>query len=311
MSLLNPLMVKNFSGVTSITLTPPSGKSLRVMDIVIDGLAYDITIKIEKTYVGFMKAALNVQLEHDLTQGNSQYEEARHVGEKQTLIRRLQDLGIPMTYPVAVGENFILESSSGNIAGYIVYQEYDAGDVKNTELNGSASDHYIFVNYGRPTASITLPGYVDIDYPLTPTPFPDFPFGAAVPAGKKIFIHSLLIVAWGYNSYTGSADHISRVKYIKLIKDTESLFDRDMLGIQVYGASAAAGSSNVVANPAGSIFPYGFTLGTRKLGKFVAPLEFDEGSLVHAQAYAESVTNGDSVPLTIPYLGIVEEVMSK
>ena len=311
MALLNPLMIKNFSDVASVSLTPPSGKSLRIKDIIFHDLSVDVTVKIEKTYVGFIKSGMDVLTAPGVTQADSQFEEARRPGERGTLMKRLQDLGYAMTYPVAEGETFVLEASGGNISGYIVYEIYDGADVKNTEVNGSASDHYIFLNYGRPTASVSAAGYVDIDYPLTPSPFPDFPFGKPVPAGKKILVHGLLIVAWGYNSYTGSADHTSDVKYIKLIKETETLFDKDMLGIPVYPAAAAAGSANVVVNPAGSIFPYGFTLGTRKLGKFEKPLEFDEGSVVHAQAYVESVSAGDSIPLTIPYLGLIEEVGTK
>ena len=311
MSLLNPLMVKNFEGVASVSLTPPSGKSLRVVDIVLFGLDQGITVKIEKTYVGFIAGGNNLLNVADSTSLESQYEQAGFAGSGRTLMRRLQEKGLPMMYPVAEGETFMLEGSSASLAGYLVYQLYDAGDVKNTEINGSASDHYIFINYGRPTVSIAPGDYADIDYPLPPTPFPNFPFGSAVPSGKKILFHTLLINAWGYNSYAGSADHITRVKYIKLIKDTESLFDRDMLGFYVQSAAAITGNANVLCVPNGSIMPYGYVSDSQGLRMFATPLEFGEGSLVHAQAYIEDVINGDSVPLTIPYLGIVEEVLKK
>ena len=311
MAMIESLMVKNFSGVSSVSLTPPSGKSLRVRDIVFAGLTDNVIIKIEKTYVGFIAKGQNVKINPTDTIVLSQFEQGYYMGSGKTLMRKLQEAGLPMTYPVAEGETFILEAESGTINGYIVYEIYDAGDVKNTEVNGSASDHYIFINYGRPASSITPPGYADIDYPIPPTPFPDFPFGAAVPAGKKILFHTLLINAWSYNSYTGSADHISDVQYIKLIKDTKSLFDRDMLGFIVYPFTADAGSANVLSSPNSSIMPFGYISDSQGLRMFATPLEFDEGSIVHAQAYVRSDVSGDSIPLTIPYLGIVEEVTLK
>ena len=311
MALIQPLMVKNFDAVSSVSLTPPAGKSLRVVDIVFNELTANVTIKIEKTYVGYIAKGNSVYTEGSNAYNVSQYEVGGFPYYTKTLMRRLQEMGLPMTYPVAEGETFSLEAEGGSVTGFIVYQLYDAGDVKNTEVNGSAANHYIFVNYGRPSSSITPPGYADVNYAMNPTPFPDFPFGSPVPAGKKILIHSLLINAWGYNSYTGSADHVSRVTYIKVMKDTEVLFDTDMLGFSVYSPTPASGYENVVSNPNASIMPYGYSVDLKGLGRFEPALEFDEGSIVHVQAYVANVASADAIPLTIPYLGVVEEVIAK
>ena len=311
MALLEPLMVKNFEGISNVSLTPPAGKSLRVVDIVLTSVGSSAIIKVGKTYVGYIAKGENVYYDSNNAAAMNQFLEQEIAGAGKTLMRKLQEAGLPMVYPVAEGETFSIEFPDNIMSGYIVYQLYEAGDVKNTEVNGSASDHYIFINYGKPSASITPPNYVDIDFPLPPAPFPDFPFGDAVPAGKKILFHSLLINAWSYNSYTGSADHIATAQYLKLMKDTEVLFDADMKGFAISPYVAASGYENVISSVNGSIMPYGWTCDSKGILLFNPPLEFDEGSIVHVQEYVVNDTNADSIPLTIPYLGIVEEVIAK
>ena len=311
MGLINPLLVKNFSGASSVTLTPPSGKSLRVVDIVFYSLDTNVTVQISKSYVGFIAGGNTVRLTTSDNLQMSQFDEAQMVGENRTLMKALQEAGLAFTYPVAQGEEFSLTPASGTISGYLVYQLFDGGDVKNTEVNGSASDHYIFLNYGRPSASITPPGYADVNYTIDPNPFPNFPFGEPVLAGVKILIHGFLINPWGYNSYAGSADHTAKLSKIKVLENTKVLFDPDMAGIKVQSPAPDTGSENVKCGLGGSIAPYMYVNESRKIGLFSKPLEFDEGTIVYIQAYVDSITNGDSIPLTIPYVAVIEEVSKK
>jgi hypothetical protein len=139
-------------------------------------------------------------------------------------------------YPVAEGETFMIEGVADDYAiQTVIYDIYDAEDIKPTDPNGSKADEYVFVQYGRPTNISMLGGTIKYDVCQTPPEFPDFPFAGVVPANTKMDLLGILftdLYAWGD---TGS-DHI-KTEYIKMIYQRQVLFDEDRNGLPYIGIS--------------------------------------------------------------------------
>lgn len=307
MALIESLMVKNFGSVTSVSLTPPPGKAYKVKNILISNLVGDATIKVEKTVIGFF----NKQIAGFYDILASHIEFPIYGLRQKTIIERLAEKGIDISIPVAEGETFVIEFTAAPDYGVIIYEVYDAGDIKNTDINGSASDHYIYLSYGQPAASVAVSGYVELTKPMNPAQFPDFPFGQPVPAGKVIKMHAILAVDWGYNSYTGAANHQSISKYLRLLKETKGLFDNDLIGFVINGAPSAIGSANLVCLKDLNFLPYGYAGDPHDINFFVEPLVYEEGDILHVEEYVDLGGTGDSIPLSIPYIACILEITPK
>ena len=152
----------------------------------------------------------------------------------ETLIHYMIRKGWMTGYPVAEGQTFRVKPfTSGKKLNnvIIVYEKYDAGDIKKDMPNGSEATEYIFVNYGQPSSSLTSAGDYEIDIIKTTAEFPDFPIGDAVPSKQEIEILGVL----GSESlnYDGSDDY-TYTKYLKFFKGRKVLFDDDRNGLPFY-----------------------------------------------------------------------------
>lgn len=145
------------------------------------------------------------------------------------LFERLQQLGKFDGYPIAEGETFSIKNpvTNGNIRASIIYEVYDAEDMKAEMPGGSKADSYMFINYGTNEALILEGEYGAIDFSRNPAEYPAFPFGEVVPPGHEIDIHGVLIACW-----RGLVDDSSAsMRYLKLIRDRKVLFNEDRRGI--------------------------------------------------------------------------------
>jgi hypothetical protein len=183
----------------------------------------------------------------------------------------LNDYGINVSIPVAEGQtlNVARYAETGNVI--LIYDRYTAGDVKSTDINGSESRVYNYINYAKVGTAPTASGDALINTSLSPAQFPDFPCGKVVPAGFQIDI--LGIVGTPVVNYTSTGLYFYNT-FLKLIKNREVLFDPDRNGIPFFA---------YVSSPAGHVYDAAFSLigacVERLLGSSVintgVPLMFD------------------------------------
>ncbi|GAI73065.1 unnamed protein product, partial [marine sediment metagenome] len=142
-----------------------------------------LTIKIDNVTVGFYRVY-----------GKS----GNHLGGIRggyvgfNLMRYLVERGLPFSLPVAEGQKLHLSRPAG--AGHIqvLYDRYDAGDIRKDMPCGSAAKNYGFLQYLRETNVLTGSGDMLLDTAITPAEFPDFPAGKPVPAKMSIKLHGIV-----------------------------------------------------------------------------------------------------------------------
>ncbi|GAH99759.1 unnamed protein product, partial [marine sediment metagenome] len=117
--------------------------------------------------------------------GNYRWHEAvqRVAGLRQeSLLQYLSRKGLWKGYPVAEGETLQMTGIAGNEdvdaqRQVLLYEVYDAEDMKSDTENGSKSASYMFLNYGNCGAAINTNGDSLYTTSASPTEFPSFPFG--------------------------------------------------------------------------------------------------------------------------------------
>jgi len=149
----------------------------------------------------------------------------------------LTSKGINVFIPVAEGQTLNVSrfAEAGNVM--VVYDIYDAGDIRDDLPNGAKANEYTLIQYMStsltPVASQTLL----LDTSLSPAEYPDFPAGKVVPAGHKITLLGLM----GHPFTTGAAGpNCWGTTFVKLVRGRETLFDEDRNGIPFDGQDAAA-----------------------------------------------------------------------
>ena len=316
MALKEPYMVKSQFGVgadTAVELEAKTGESLLVKDVLIWGADDNYCLlEVEKTTVGFFRLdnhAFGSHLPSVRARPSADYrwmgfETARSVSLISLMIRQ----GWMRGYPVAEGQTFRVKPyTSGKKLNnvMIIYEKYDAGDIKATDENGSEGRTYIFVNYGRPESSITSSGDNEISVSVTTEEFPDFPFGKAVPS--KTTIDILGIVGSEAINYVDANNYVY-TKYLKMFKGRTCLFDRDKKGLPFYqptfsdisAATHYARGFSVIGN---------YTERDRR-HPFIPPkpLTFKEGEEV--KVYITTGAKGSSASISTQYseIGFIEKV---
>jgi len=156
-----------------------------------------------------------------------------------TILSFLGRIGVFKGYPVAEGETFsILGMGGANSITVIVYEQYEPGDIKSDQENGSKALEYFFLNYGNCGASINVNGDSIFNTSVTPAEFPDFPFGKVVPANHEIDLIGIAASPFAPGENNGT--NYTYTSYMKLLKDREVLFDEDRNGIIFLARSATA-----------------------------------------------------------------------
>ena len=316
MALLEPFMVKSQFGLganQSVELEARTGESLLIKDVIIDGSDDKyVLLEIDKTTVGFFRVdnhslGSHLPAPQALTKDN-QVLRGLHAGGSVTLLAYMIRKGWMRGYPVAEGQTFRVKPYTtgkklNNVV--VIYEKYDAGDIKATDSNGSESKEYIFVNYGQPSTSLASPGDYEINVCKTTSEFPDFPFGKSVPSKTEIEILGIL----GSESigYVDS-DTYSYTKFLKMFKGRTCLFDRDKNGLPFYQPTFSGISS-------GTHFGRGFSV----IGNYSAydrrepfvpptPLVFKEGEEVKVYITIGRGTTGSSIGVEYAEIAFIERV---
>lgn len=239
--------VKRFDAVSTDNLEANAGESFQIRAIYATPETDNtyLVLKVDRKTVGVYRIYGHA--------GN-------HLGGMNTgyihknLMEFMLEKGVDCTIPVAEGQNFTVSSVGTSPVVYIVYDIYDAGDIRADMVNGTDSKEYIFVQYMDTSATVDASETVEIDTSLSPAEFPDFPCGKAVPANTEIEMLALAGCPCGdgfsANTYIGSS-------YVKLVKEREVLFDEDRNGIPFfYQWDNLAGAYNVLFSLIGSGTPF-------------------------------------------------------
>jgi len=222
MGILQKLMVKTKMGSDTLTLKADPGEAFLIKEIMIDNLS-DVEfakLSIDRMTLGYLSAWDDKQ---------NQFGFAREKTAFKNLLAFLFDLGIFKGYPVKEGQEFTLDiTGATNNNSRIVYEIYEPGDISNEMEGALGAPSYLHFNYGTNTAEIAIDSNGNYDKCLTPSEFPDFPFGEVVPAKTQIEILGLLVGTHRKGVYFGD-----KLRYLKFSKGREVLFDEDRTGFYV------------------------------------------------------------------------------
>jgi len=316
MALIEPFMIKSQYGVgtdSALELEAKTGESLLVKDVIIRASTDDyVLLEIDKTTVGFFRVDNHVLKSHlsdtvALTSGAAD-ERGFIAGGSITLLSYLIKKGWMRGYPVAEGQTFRVKPyTSGKRLNHImiIYEKYDAGDIKATDPNGSESKEYVFVNYGRVANTITTSGDHEVSNCITTKEFPDFPFGKTVPS--KTTIDILGVLGSECIAYVDDSNYVYTT-YVKMFKGRTCLFDMDKKGIPFLGIKY----SGIVT---GTYFGKGYSYIGNYTNKdrrepFVPPrpLTFSEGDELKIYVSTEAVGSSASLNAEYPEIALIERV---
>jgi len=316
MALKESFMIKSQVGVgadTAVELEAKTGESLLVKDVIIRASTDKyVLLEVDKTTVGFFRVDDHVFKSHlpDTVAAVSGAGDERGfiAGGSITLISYMIKKGWMRGYPVAEGQTFRVKPyTSGKKLNHvmIIYEKYDAGDIKATDPNGSESKEYVFVNYGRVENAITTSGDHEVSNCVTTEEFPDFPFSKAVPS--KTTIDILGVLGSECINYVDGSNYVYTT-YLKMFKGRTCLFDMDKKGIP-FRAIKFSGIT------AGTHFGKGFSYignytNRDRRQPFVppTPLTFSEGDELKIYISAEAVGSSASLDAEYGEIALIEKV---
>lgn len=266
---------------TSLVITPAETESIRIKKIGFAGLSSDVyaTLTTDRTKVGYVYPYLGGLKMFP-------FPVAEETDYSPYDLKALEV--IDLTYPVATGESFTI-TTSGNANIFVLYDIYDAGDVKNDEPNGSHADTLTFYQHVTNASAITTATsevFSALDKNLNPTDFPAFPI-KAVPAGQEFDLHAIGFMAIGRGN---GAANIAYTKHLRLKYNREVLFDEAGLGWAVLGDSAHTANSYDYV-PVYNTVPWNQKY-LPVVKKFSTPLTFKQGDELLVEVGHQAGTAG-------------------
>lgn len=265
--------IKHITALEGGSLQADTGESFLVKAIFVVPSAADdyLTIRIDNFTVGFYRL---------VGKGGNNLGGINAYNQGFNLMDYLVKKGLPFTYPVAEGQRLSVTraNEAGNVQ--ILYDRYDAGDIRSDMPCGTDAKLYGFLQYLTQSTQLSANGDLELDTSLTPAEFPDFPAGKACPANTRIKLHGIC----GSAHNEGEAyEHYWWDTYLKLVRDREVLFDEDRRGIPflsrsdgISGGETYQYSKSIIGSGATYLSGTAFYAGRPPL-MFDTPLEFLSG----------------------------------
>lgn len=213
--------VKRFSAVSTDKLEAVAGRSFLIRGLYVTPQTDNsyLILKVDRKTVGVYRIYGRSGNHLDCIREDFVY---------KNLMEFMTGKGINCTIPVAEGQTFTVSAVGTSPVVVIVYDTYEAGDIRRDMSNGTDSKEYMFVQYMDTSETIDASEDVTLDTSLSPAEFPDFPCGKAVPANTTIEMLGLVGCPCG----TGTSEsNKTGSTYVKLVKERETLFDEDRNGI--------------------------------------------------------------------------------
>lgn len=216
--------VKRFSAVATDVLEANAGESFLIRGLYVvpeDDNDY-LVLKVDRKTVGVYRI-------YGRAGNHLGVMRADHI--HKNLMEFLQNKGVNCSIPVAEGQSFAVTTAGTSPVVAVVYDTYDAGDIRADMPNGTDAKEYMFVQYMDNPNVVEAVGDVLLNTSLSPAEFPDFPCDRSVPANTEIDILGLVGCPVGEGDYShlylGSS-------YVKMIKEREVLFDKARNGIPFF-----------------------------------------------------------------------------
>jgi len=185
------------------------------------------------------------------------------------------DRGWIRGYPVAEGQTFVASLEVGStITGYLMYDEYDAGDITSNMPCGTDAKEFLYAAYGRMAADVNTAGTYDFTVQKRPAGWPSFPFAGTVPADSEAEVLAGVLGPLGRGTGTGTTGTYTQ-RY-RLVKGREVLLDPDRVGIIAVG-SCPSGSSAYSVDTVNAVSGWHSTGDPREALFFDPPLFFGPG----------------------------------
>ncbi|GAI70127.1 unnamed protein product, partial [marine sediment metagenome] len=223
--------MKHLTGLTGGSLEANSGECFLVRGIFVVPSSGDtyLTVKINNFTVAYFRL---------VGKGGNHLGGVHYYNPGFNLMDYLVKRGLPFSLPIAEGQKLtvVRGADAGNVL--VLYDSYDAGDIRADMPCGTASKTYGFLQYLTQSTQLDDDGDLLLDTTLTPAEFLDFPAGKACPANTTVKLHG---IAGSAHNEGGASDAFWYDTHLKLVRDRAVLFDEDRLGIPFL--SDADGSS--------------------------------------------------------------------
>jgi hypothetical protein len=224
-----------------------------------------------------------------------------------TILDFLGKQGIFKGFPIAEGQELIIEDAhQASSIVTVLYEQWDSADIKPDMENGSMSKEYFFLNYGNCGGNVNVSGDTLYSTAKSPAEFPDFPFGKVVPAKHEIEIMAILASTFSPKENDGT--NYTNTKFIKLVKDRETLFDEDRNGFIFWSQqNTIEGGKDQVA--VGFSVLGGYTEHDNSLPlMFNPPLKFGAGDELNIYLTTEKGGTGQNLAIDEHEICIIEKV---
>lgn len=356
MALKEPFLVKTVLGATAFTLKADPGEAFLVKDILVrDPASNYLSVKIDKSLVGYFRVGGNLGGHQNFRRGRSQHSHTvrvdggasitdtktsalrnakgvdLHLGLRAdasvpadvydevrallwsgyhynpSVLRWLGNQGLFKGFPIAEGQELTLDTpTSANGIQMLIYEQWEPGDIKPDQENGSLSKEYMILNYGNCGASVNASGDTLYSTPKSPAEFPDFPYGKVVPAKHEISILGILGSSFAPGENDGT--NYCSTKFIKLVRERETLFDEDRQGILFWARNNTAdGGQDMIGE--------GFTLigGLSEKDNnpplmFPTPLVFGQGDELNVYLTTEKGGSGQNIAIDEHEIALIERI---
>lgn len=263
--------MENALGTTALSLSAAADESILVRGLYSSGASTTYaTVSIGQRTVGYFRATGNLGNQIGFPPGFST--------NGPRLGGNLLDLCYEREWfrgwPLGPGQT--LNLAGPNAAGScnsVLYDIYDAGDIKPNMPNGTESKELDYIIYASTGATIALAQTSVYDTLVNPTSFDAFPFGAAVPGNTQITVYGILGSTLAPVANDGTND-ISTT-YLKVTRNQTVLFDKDLNGLLFW---QALGTQSAVQVGAGSSLVGNYSSTDARLPFiFPEPLVFESG----------------------------------
>jgi hypothetical protein len=230
--------VKRGYGATSLNLQADAGESFLVKGIYCEPNSADtyLVVRVDRKTVAVYRV---------YGKGGNHLGHIKGKDYPFNIMEYLAGQGINVSIPVAEGQIFSISGINAATEIILLYDIYDAADIRPDMPNGSAAKEYTFLQYMESSATADASEDLLLDTAKSPAEFPDFPCGKVVPAR-----HTIEILGLVGNPVTGGVSGSNEIMttFVKLIKDRETLFDEDRAGIIFRGQRSGGASPSWQSN---------------------------------------------------------------
>ncbi len=288
--------VKHSLAANSVTLTPNTGEGFKVTNIHCTpnaAVTEFLTIQIDRMTVGYIHVGTGILNQLPLQESSE---------SMVTIFDQLKFKGYDLSYPIPDGSTLTITAANNWARLSIDYEIWDTNDIKSTDLNGSASKEYIFLQYGSYDTAITAAGTYTLNKVHNPVEFPNFPFGDPVPSKATMEVLGIGCPAHIMSGATYATDWVAST-YLRLYKEREVLFDEDRNGLLIFADTAVPGANTTMYYDSSfSELPYG-GLGTYKpLRILPQPLLFGANEELSVQMTIVLAASGATMAASAMYV---------